>query len=84
MIDQEANIRSQHRLKDVEKYVKELKGLQEASSRSPMADEARKQDFIAQIGDYCAEMVVNSMFSHLSSNSCIGGGMTWSPSPNFE
>lgn len=81
IIDQEAIVRSQHRLRDVEKYVigieKELKGLQD-SSRSPMADEAWKQNIIARIGDYCAERVVNSMLSHLASNSCIGGGMTWS------
>lgn len=80
-IDQEAIVRSQHRLKDVEGHAisisKVLKELQ-ASTRLPNIDEAWKQDVITQIGDYTAERVINSMLSQLSSSSCIDGGMTWS------
>jgi len=80
-INQEANVRSQHRLKDVENNVvvlrKELRELQ-SSIQSSKVDEAWKKAMKSRIGDIIAERVLNTLLSHFSSNSCIGGGMTWS------
>ena len=80
-IDQEANVRSQHRLKDVEDNVvvltKECRELQ-SSSQSSKIDEAWKEDMICRIGDNTAQRVRNTLLSYFSSSSCIGGGMSWS------
>ena len=79
-IDEEASIQSQHRLKNVEDFTvgisRDLRELR-TDGRYSLSDE-RLEKFAEVLMPKLGAYVVNSMLSHVSSNPCIDGSMTWS------
>ncbi|CAD6587129.1 MAG: hypothetical protein ASARMPREDX12_002758 [Alectoria sarmentosa] len=76
-VDQEAAVSLQYRMRDLEKLsqeyfpaiTKQLKELKEQhNSKNFCLDEATKEDLSTRIGEAAAGYVVNSFYSHFSSN----------------
>ena len=76
-VDQEAAVSSQYRLKDLEKRCQnlsmELKDVKDQITEGVPIDEATKVDLSARIGAVAAENVLNTLYSHFSSNPSIDG-----------
>ena len=82
-LDQEAAISSQYRLRDLEKLCQSLESKltmltehqQQQKDSGFRINDATKRELASQIGEVMAGNLVNSFYSHLSSNPSMDGRM---------